>query len=57
MDRKISIEYIHIPPSIRDQFQYRTCAKMDKIRKAGYSQPITFLEEAIVDYTRNYLFF
>ena len=57
MDRKISIEYIDMPPSIRDQFQYRTCAKIDKIRKAGYSQPITSLEEATTDYIQNYLIF
>ena len=57
MDRKISIEYINMPPSIRDQFQYRTCAKIDKIRKAGYSQPITSLEEATTDYIQNYLIF
>ena len=57
MDRKNSIEYIDMPPSIRDQFQYRTCAKIDKIRKAGYSQPITSLEEATTDYIQNYLIF
>ena len=57
MDRNIAIEYVDMPPSIRDQFQYRTCAKIDKIGDAGYSQPITFLEEATTDYIQNYLLF
>ena len=55
MDRNIAIEYVDMPPSIRDQFQYHTCAKIDKILNAGYSQPITSLEEATTDYIQNYL--
>ena len=55
MGREIAVEYIDMPVSIRDQFQYRTCAKIDKIRKAGYSQKITTLEEATTDYIQNYL--
>jgi ADP-L-glycero-D-manno-heptose 6-epimerase len=55
MDRNIVIEYIDMPPSIRDQFQYRTCAEIDKIRDVGYYQPITSLEEATIDYIQNYL--
>jgi ADP-L-glycero-D-manno-heptose 6-epimerase len=57
MGRNIAIEYVDMPPSIRDQFQYHTCAKIDKIRDAGYSQPITSLEEAATDYIQNYLLF
>ena len=56
MDREVAVEYIDMPASIRDQFQYRTCAKIDKIRNAGYSKPITSLEEAITDYIQNYLY-
>ena len=55
MDREIAVEYIDMPVSIRNQFQYRTCAKIDKIRKVGYSQKITTLEEATTDYIQNYL--
>ena len=55
MDRNIAIEYVDMPPSIRGQFQYHTCAKIDKIRNAGYSQSITSLEEATTDYIQNYL--
>ena len=56
MNREVSVEYIDMPASIRDQFQYRTCAKIDKIRNVGYSKPITSLEEAITDYIQNYLY-
>ena len=55
MGREIAVEYIDMPVSIRDQFQYRTCAKIDKIRRAGYFQKITTLEEATTDYIQNYL--
>jgi ADP-L-glycero-D-manno-heptose 6-epimerase len=55
MKRDLSVEYIDMPASIRDQFQYRTCAKIDKIRNVGYSKPITSLEEATTDYIQNYL--
>ena len=34
MDRNIAIEYVDMPPYIRDQFQDRTCSKIDKIRDA-----------------------
>jgi len=30
-------------------------AKIDKIRNAGYSKPITSLEDATTDYIQNYL--
>ena len=56
MNREFAVEYIDMPVSIRDQFQYRTCAKIDKIRNVGYSKPITSLEEAITDYIQNYLY-
>ncbi|MDP7557186.1 MAG: ADP-glyceromanno-heptose 6-epimerase [Nitrospinaceae bacterium] len=55
MDQEPKIEYIDMPDSIRDQYQYHTSAEMKKIRDAGYTQPITTLEEAITDYIQNYL--
>jgi len=56
MGKNTAIEYIDMPISIRVQFQYRTCAKIDKIRNAGFSQQIASLEEATTDYVQNYLF-
>jgi ADP-L-glycero-D-manno-heptose 6-epimerase len=55
MGRKPDIEYIEMPASIRNQYQYFTQADLTKLRRAGYSEPITPLEEAIRDYIQNYL--
>lgn len=49
------ISFIPTPVEIRDSYQYFTEARMDKLRQAGYSFPITSLEEGISDYVKNYL--
>jgi ADP-L-glycero-D-manno-heptose 6-epimerase len=55
MKMKPMIEYFDMPPEIRDQYQYLTEAKMDKLRATGC--PVNFhpLEEAVQDYVVNYL--
>ena len=55
MDRPVNIEYIDMPESIRDTYQYLTCADTAKIREAGYADPVTPVEDAVADYIRNYL--
>jgi ADP-L-glycero-D-manno-heptose 6-epimerase len=55
MDKKPNIEYIDMPDSIRNQYQYFTQADITKLRKAGYKNQITSLEDAIKDYVQNYL--
>ena len=55
MNQEVNINYIDMPESIRDQYQYHTCAEMEKIRSAGYVESITSLEEGILDYVRNFL--
>ncbi|MBC7963373.1 MAG: ADP-glyceromanno-heptose 6-epimerase [Steroidobacteraceae bacterium] len=55
MARPVSIEYIDMPESFRNTYQYRTCADISKIRAAGYSDPVSSVEEAVGDYIRNYL--
>jgi ADP-L-glycero-D-manno-heptose 6-epimerase len=55
MDKKPTIEYIKMPESIRNQYQYFTQAEITKLRKAGYEKQITPLEDAIKDYVQNYL--
>jgi ADP-L-glycero-D-manno-heptose 6-epimerase len=52
MGKKPKIEYIEMPESIRNQYQYFTQAEMTKLRKAGCT---TSLENAIKDYVQNYL--
>jgi ADP-L-glycero-D-manno-heptose 6-epimerase len=55
MNREPVIEYIEMPDSIRDQYQYHTCAEVGKIRDAGYDLPTLSLEDAVSDYVSHYL--
>ncbi len=55
MDKKPNIEYIEMPDSIRNQYQYFTEADITKLRNAGYKKQTTPLEDAIRDYVQNYL--
>jgi len=55
MNEKTLIEYIDMPDSIREQYQYHTCADMGKIREAGYHTTLASLEEGVENYVRNYL--
>ncbi|HWT06547.1 MAG TPA: hypothetical protein VN224_12375, partial [Xanthomonadales bacterium] len=49
------IEYVEMPEVLRGKYQYRTVATIDRLRAAGYAQPITPLEAAVRDYVRTYL--
>lgn len=55
MDKEENIEYIDMPDSIRNQYQYFTQAEMTKLKQAGYKRQTTSLEDAIKDYVQNYL--
>jgi len=55
MGRETQIEYIEMPESLRDQYQYHTCAEIGKIQAAGFKQPIRSLEEGVKDYIQNHL--
>ncbi|MCM8814463.1 MAG: ADP-glyceromanno-heptose 6-epimerase [Candidatus Omnitrophica bacterium] len=55
LSKKEKIEYIDMPDSIKNSYQYFTCADISKIRKAGYKEDISTLESAIDDYIKNYL--
>ena len=55
MGRPVQIEYIDMPESIRNTYQYLTCAETAKIRAAGYSEQVTLVEDAVADYIKNYL--
>jgi ADP-L-glycero-D-manno-heptose 6-epimerase len=50
-----SIEFIDTPSDIRDKYQYFTEARMEKLRKAGYTKEFITLEDGINDYVNNYL--
>jgi len=55
MDKKANIEYIDMPESIRNQYQYFTEADISKLCSVGYKKQTTPLEDAIKDYIQNYL--
>ncbi|MDD5233510.1 MAG: ADP-glyceromanno-heptose 6-epimerase [Syntrophales bacterium] len=49
------IEYIDMPEAVRDQYQYFTEARMEKLRASGCPLAFHTLEEGIRDYVVNYL--
>ncbi|MGC1480488.1 MAG: ADP-glyceromanno-heptose 6-epimerase [Chthoniobacterales bacterium] len=55
LGRKPEIDFIDMPESIRDQYQYYTCANVGKLRSTGYKTETTLLEAAIEDYVTGYL--
>ena len=55
MGKPVNIEYMDMPETIRDKYQYFTEAKTDKIKKAGFTAKIHTLEEGVADYVKNYL--
>jgi len=55
LGREPRIEYIDMPESIRDKYQYFTQADVHKLLSTGYDSPITSLEDAVRDYVVNYL--
>ena len=54
LETPVDIEYIDMPESLREKYQYYTCAEMGKLRALGWLKPPTPLDEAIHDYYRNY---
>ena len=49
------IKFVDMPEDLRGKYQYFTEAKMDKLKKAGYSRDFTSLEDGVKDYVQNYL--
>ncbi len=49
------IDYVPMPLSLRDRYQYFTEAKLERLRAAGYDGQFTSLEDGIGDYVRGYL--
>ena len=55
LGRERAVDYVDIPESIRDKYQYFTEANIDKLRATGYSAPVTPLRDAVRDYVQGYL--
>lgn len=52
---KPNIEYIPMPEGLRNQYQYFTEAKMDKLRESDCPVAFSSLEDSVGDYVVNYL--
>lgn len=50
VDKKSHIEYIDMPETIRDRYQYFTQADISKLRGSGYIKPFQSLEDSVKDY-------
>ena len=55
LEREPNIQYIPMPGHLKGKYQYHTRAEMDKLRGAGYTRPVTELEDAVADYVVNHL--
>jgi ADP-L-glycero-D-manno-heptose 6-epimerase len=55
LKREPKIEFIEMPESIRDKYQYFTQADPGRLRATGYTASATSLEAAVNDYVGNYL--
>jgi len=49
------IDYTPMPETLRDKYQYYTCADMACLRSAGYHKAFTSLEDGITEYVQHYL--
>jgi ADP-L-glycero-D-manno-heptose 6-epimerase len=50
-----NIEYVDMPESIRNSYQYFTQSKVDRLHRAGYNGGFTTLEDAVKGYVGDYL--
>jgi len=55
LGRPPNIDYVDMPPTIRDQYQYFTQAKVENLRRAGYNAGFTSLEDAVHRYVTSFL--
>jgi ADP-L-glycero-D-manno-heptose 6-epimerase len=55
LGREPAIEYIEMPVSIRDSYQYFTQAETANLRRAGYSAAFAPLEDTVQRYVTQYL--
>lgn len=55
MGREPKIEFIEMPESMREKYQYHTQADLTKLRRAGYGEPFTSIEDGVRDYVQGYL--
>jgi len=55
MNKQVNIEYIDMPETLKNKYQYFTQANLKKLFDAGYDKSINTLEDGVSDYVKNYL--
>jgi ADP-L-glycero-D-manno-heptose 6-epimerase len=55
MGKPPRVEYVDMPATLRDKYQYFTQASIQKLLATGYITPITSLQDAVRDYVSHYL--
>jgi ADP-L-glycero-D-manno-heptose 6-epimerase len=55
LDKPLDIDWIDMPESLKNQYQYFTEAKMEKLLSQGLMAPRWTLEKGVADYVTNYL--
>ncbi len=50
-----SAEFIDMPEALRPQYQSFTCARIERLRAAGYQKEFTSLEDGVGRYVRDFL--
>ena len=55
MGKEPKIGFKEMPETLREKYQYYTQADLTNLRTAGYTQPMTSLEEGIRQYVQDYL--
>ena len=49
------IDYIEMPEGVAEHYQYHTCARVERLRAAGYEPKFTPLEDGVRRYIHDYL--
>jgi len=49
------IEFIDMPETLKEKYQYYTKADIGKLQSVGYKEDVTLLKDAVADYVQNYL--
>ncbi|HNR73423.1 MAG TPA: ADP-glyceromanno-heptose 6-epimerase [Cyclobacteriaceae bacterium] len=55
LNKPVQIEYIDTPLDIRDKYQYFTEARMEKLKRVGYSKDFHDLDRGVQEYIRSLL--
>ena len=55
LNKNPNIKFIEMPDGLKDKYQYFTQADISFLKKIGYGEKFTELEEGVRDYVQNYL--